>query len=278
MKQIYTLTNDYLFKKIFTEEKYLKILLLDLFDVKANKIRYLNPELIKNNKVGKAGIVDILLEVDDEIVILELQNIDKHNFKERLLFYSSNVITNHCLKKGDNYSKLQGLKVYAILNYNLTNKVNCVVDLKEDDNKVFIEKLEYKIFDITKIDKNDKNSKYYEIINLFKNDNLEKLKEIIKGEEYQEILEKMKIYNQEKEEYQKMEDIYKMWMEEEENYDAAYEDGVNAGISQGKTLGITQGEKNKTIDIAKNMLNKNIDINLISEITNMSIKDINAIK
>ena len=274
MKQIYTLTNDYLFKKIFTKEKYLKILLLDLFGVKANNIRYLNPELIKDNKVQKAGIIDILLEIDDEIVILELQNIDKHNFKDRLLYYSSAIIHNHCLRKSENYSKLQGLKVYAILNYNLTNKINCVVDLKEDDNKIFIEKLEYKIFDITKIDENDKRCKYYEIINLFKNDNLEKLKEIIKSKEYREILKQIENYNKNEEEYEKMEDIYKMWMEEEENYDAAYEDG----ITKGKTLGITQGEKNKTIDIAKNMLNKNIDINLISEITNMSIKDINAIK
>ena len=79
-----------------------------------------------------------------------------------------------------------------------------------------------------------------------------------------------------------MEDIYKMWMGEEENYDAAYEDGVNAGISQGKTLGITQGitqgEKNKTIDIAKNLLKQKVDINTIATATNLSIKEINALK
>ena len=67
-----------------------------------------------------------------------------------------------------------------------------------------------------------------------------------------------------------MEDIYKMWMEEEENYDAAYEDGVENGI--------TQGEKNKTIDIAKNMLEEKVDIALISKYTNLSIKEINALK
>ncbi len=93
---IYILDNDYLFKKIFRNELYLKKLLLDFFDVKARKIVYLNTELIKSNKNDKVGIVDLLLDVDGEIVILELQNINRHNFKERLLFYSSSIIANYC--------------------------------------------------------------------------------------------------------------------------------------------------------------------------------------
>ncbi|MCI9435024.1 MAG: hypothetical protein HFI86_07145 [Bacilli bacterium] len=85
--KIYTLENDYLFKKIFRSELYLKQLLRNMFNVKANKIIYLNTKLVKTNKNCKVGIVDMLLNVDDEIVILELQNIDRHNFEERLLFY-----------------------------------------------------------------------------------------------------------------------------------------------------------------------------------------------
>lgn len=72
--KIYTLENDYLFKKIFSNELYLKQLLLDLFNVKVKNINYLNTTLIKANKNVKAGIVDLLLEIDKEIVILELQN------------------------------------------------------------------------------------------------------------------------------------------------------------------------------------------------------------
>ena len=84
----------------------------------------------------------------------------------------------------------------------------------------------------------------------------------------------MEIYNQNKEEYQKMEDIYKMMMEEKLSFSGVYRDALEEGI----TKGIRRGEKNKTIAIAKNMLSKNIDINLISEITNMSIKDIQALR
>lgn len=80
--KVYTLENDYLFKKIFSNERYLKQLLKDMFNVKTNKIVYLNTELVKINKNSKVGIVDMLLNIDNEIVILELQNIDCHNFED----------------------------------------------------------------------------------------------------------------------------------------------------------------------------------------------------
>lgn len=38
MRKIYTLDNDYLFKKVFSNEEYLKQLLLDFFNVKCDKI------------------------------------------------------------------------------------------------------------------------------------------------------------------------------------------------------------------------------------------------
>ncbi len=280
--KFYNLMNDHLFKRIFTEEKYLKILLFNLFDVKVNHVSYLNPELIKSNEYQKAGIVDLLLEIDNDIVILELQNIDEHNFRERLLYYSSGVIYTRCLGKSKDFRKLKKIKVYAILNYSL-------FDDSDDDgvyltrkNQLFSENLEYKIFDLTKIDEKNNNSNNYELVNLFKTTDLNKLKEIIKNKEYREILEKMEIYNQIEEEYKKMEDIYKMMMEEKVNFSGVYEDaleeGISKGISKGIRCGIKRGEKNKTIDIAKNMLSKNMDINLISEITNISIKDIQALR
>ena len=165
---IYNLSNDYLFKKIFTNDKYLKQLLLDLFEVNVNTIEYLNTELLKTNKFNKVGIVDMLLKINGEIVILELQNLDRHNFKERLLFYSSNIISNYCLSESEDYNKLRNVKVYAIVNYNLLNdKIMNKVNLKTE-NRIFTSKLEYQIFDLTKVDKNNQRNKYYEIVNLFK--------------------------------------------------------------------------------------------------------------
>ena len=56
------------------------------------------------------------------------------------------------------------------------------------------------------------------------------------------------------------------------------EEGIKQGIKQGIEQGIEQGTKEKTIEIIKSMLKKELDINLISEITNESIEEINKIK
>ena len=47
---------------------------------------------------------------------------------------------------------------------------------------------------------------------------------------------------------------------------------------QGKLEGIKTGEENKAISIAKAMKNKNMDINLISEITGLSVEEIHKLR
>lgn len=56
--------------------------------------------------------------------------------------------------------------------------------------------------------------------------------------------------------------------------DAGYDKGVEAGIQQGIEL----GQKYKTLIIAKKMKEKNIDINTISQITGLTIKEIQNLK
>ena len=52
------------------------------------------------------------------------------------------------------------------------------------------------------------------------------------------------------------------------------EQGIEKGIEQGIEKGIKEGIEQQTIELTKNMLKKNIDINQISEITGLSIDKI----
>ena len=54
-----------------------------------------------------------------------------------------------------------------------------------------------------------------------------------------------------------------------------YDDGKEAGKAEGKVEGIEEGAKAKEIEIAKNLLNKGISIDLVSESTGLSIEDLN---
>ena len=52
---------------------------------------------------------------------------------------------------------------------------------------------------------------------------------------------------------------------------------IQEGIEQGIEKGIEQGIEQQTIELTKNMLKKNIDINQISEITGLSTDEITKI-
>ena len=54
----------------------------------------------------------------------------------------------------------------------------------------------------------------------------------------------------------------------------AYLYGNQIMLEEERRLGIEQGEKMKAISMAKNMKNRNMDINLISELTGLSIEEI----
>ena len=64
--------------------------------------------------------------------------------------------------------------------------------------------------------------------------------------------------------------------------DQGYRDGLSQGKAEGKIEGFSQGKvegKNeRNIEIAKNMLAKNMEIELISEITSLTEDEINSLK
>ena len=58
---------------------------------------------------------------------------------------------------------------------------------------------------------------------------------------------------------------------EDAGYDKGLAQGISQGLAKGISQGIAQGSKNKQIEIVKKMLAKKIDLNTISEITELSI-------
>ncbi|MCI9586145.1 MAG: hypothetical protein HFH45_05905 [Bacilli bacterium] len=58
----------------------------------------------------------------------------------------------------------------------------------------------------------------------------------------------------------------------------AKEEGLAEGRASGLAEGIEQGSKQKEINIAQNMLNKNMDIEIISEITGLTKEEIETLK
>ena len=59
---------------------------------------------------------------------------------------------------------------------------------------------------------------------------------------------------------------------------SSYELGIERGIEQGIEQGITKGSKQKEIEIAKKMLEKNKEISEIMEFTGLTKKEIESLK
>ena len=56
------------------------------------------------------------------------------------------------------------------------------------------------------------------------------------------------------------------------------EEGRREGLQQGIQQGIQQGMQDERTKIALNLLKENIDINVISKVTNLTIEEINKLK
>ncbi len=74
-------------------------------------------------------------------------------------------------------------------------------------------------------------------------------------------------------------EYYKGWCtREEDNVFMDYQTGLENGKEEGMKEGIEEGTKSNRIIVAKKMLEKNININDISEITELSINEIEKLK
>ncbi len=123
-----------------------------------------------------------------------------------------------------------------------------------------------------------KETKYYELVSLFKMKDLDKLERIINNNLNKEILNCIRIYNLDREERRKMDDIAQMMMNETEHYDTAYEAGIEIGTERGISIGINQGISQEKTLIAKNLINKNVDIALIADVTGLTFEQISSLE
>ena len=111
-------------KELFRNEIVRKAFLSDILGIPEEEIRtarLLNPFLRKRYKKQKLGILDILLELNDDTRInIEIQLKASSSWDRRQIFYLSKLFTSD-LKVGENYSKLKRCIGISILDFNLTD-------------------------------------------------------------------------------------------------------------------------------------------------------------
>lgn len=112
-------------KRVFRNEKVCKYFLSDVLKIPVEKIKsikYLDTHLLRRYHRQKSGILDILVELNDDTKInIELQlKIMKH-WDKRQMFYLAKLYTEE-LMMGEKYEKLKRCIGISILDFNLTNR------------------------------------------------------------------------------------------------------------------------------------------------------------
>ena len=277
------LTVDYAFKRVFGKngnESILKDLLESILNIEIKSITIQNPEIPKNMKDGKIGVLDVRAELNgDEITEVEMQVQDQHNIDKRSPTYLTKIYSDQ-LKEGEQYIEVKKVVVINILNFNYykRNSYHSVARMMFEESKEN-EKVDLGYIVEDKYATKDLEMHFIELPKFRKKDpdmsnKLEQWLCLICDEE-----DKIKMAESKNEEIEKAKkELEKLAMnpEDRELYELrlkAIRDEMNIRYS-----GYIDGKAERNIEIAKNLLKKQMPIQDIAEVTGLSLEEIENLK
>ena len=278
------LTFDFMFKGIFMNNlEILKEFIIYQLDMNLNsnecKIELLNSELPKENKKEYKKTVDIYVSINNYIYTnIEVNREYFKDVKGRNMLFADKLYS-MMLKQGKNISELNK-KIFVQINLNAMEKLDKnkskisigsdrVVMFGLDSNQIYTENK----FTLVKYLEYYRNIYYNEDNKLSKS---EKWLVVLTSRNFKELYDLLgNVLDEEKRdtisewEMQKLDELVEVTKHEN-----AIKEGRELGIQQGIKEGIQQGIQQNKIEVVTNMLNKNLDIDLISEISGISEEEI----
>ncbi len=269
---------DYGFKRLFGEEPN-KDLLLDFLNEllkdqegKITEISYLPNEKLPISVGDRKAIFDIYCTNENgEQFIVEMQKAEQKFFKDRTVFYSTFPIQEQARNKDKFWNfELKAVYTIGILDFVFEesdpDKYRHDVKLTEQETKeVFYDKLTYIYLEMPKFNKNEKELKTRFEKWMFVLKNLPKLDRIpveLKEQIFLKLFETAEIAKLNPDEYKQYEASVNAYRDIFNIKNTAFEKGIEKGKIEGK------------IEDAKKMLEKGLEINLISEITGLTKQEI----
>ena len=285
----FNVLNDYFVRYLFSDKgsesillDFINSIMLDSGMKTFRSVEILTPFNYKENYEDKETIADVkCITQNGSVVIIEIQLQGNSKFPERILYYwASNY--SKLLKQGEKYDALTPVISINLLNFNLDESNNihsCYMIYDTVNQRLLTDHLQIHIIELKKFQynllKHDLDC-WLKFFTMKEKDNKEKImSELVKEKTIMEEVQR-KYNNFIKDrlmmnEYDKRQAyLYgnQIMLEEERRL------GIEEGLKKGIEKGIEQGEKNKAISMAKNMKARDMDLNLISELTGLSIEEI----
>ena len=284
METFYTCRNDRAFKEVFlnpNNSDLLKALLEFILKIKIDKLEIKKTELLSGNVNIKDKRVDAIVHTGNKKIEIEINSQNKDYLHTRSTAYICNIYQSNA-SVGDTYNEdtdivqvnltwglgrnNDEMKIYKIMNEKgeLYVKNFIIYEINMD----YYDKIWY-----SKNEEEIKKNQYMIMLDLDKKE----LKNMPKDKIVDKYITNVTIVNNDPE--------FQKYMSEEEDkkkiqnslLSEAKEEGISQGYTSGINDGISKGENKKSIEIAKNMLKKNMSIEDISDITGLSIEEINKL-
>ena len=284
---------DFGFIKIFGEEAS-KPLLIDFLtcllpETKIVDLSFKDKEQLGPSEQDRKAVFDLYcVNSNGERIIIELQRAKQNYFKDRTIYYSSFPIQEQAERGGWNY-ELKAVYCVGILDFAFDEKENTevihTVQLKNQNNQVFYDKLKYVYLELPHFNKteNQLDTRLDKWLYFIKNlEDFETIPEIFRDDVFIQAFEKAEIANYNDAEKYRYQESLKVFRDNQNTFDyameTAYNEGTNNGIEQGIEQGIIKGILEGKIEVAKNAMLLGLDIDSIMKLTGLSKQQIQELQ
>ena len=291
--EIISLGFDMLFKKVFADDNNIERLEglisawlnVDYKEIKG-RVKLLNNQKPLKNRKDKEQEYDVVgyINLESGKVILNIEiNMTKGSVLLRNFTYAANLFTRQFNNK-DDYKNVSSLIQLSFDNFEINEENPKIVKhcyMKDEENKIVEENFEVIHINIEKCREvwyhkdienvNEEDRGLVLIGALLTLTNIEEFKQCMEDINMDEGIKEN--ITDAVEEFSVDKEIYVAYDREKEK-----ERIHRTDVLMAKDEGLKEGAKNEKIEIAKNMLKNNIDISIISNCTNLPVKEIKKLQ
>jgi predicted transposase/invertase (TIGR01784 family) len=264
------LFTDFGFKRLFGNEENKDILIDFINTLLVDKqtiigLKYLNSEVLGKTITDRKAIYDLYCENDKgEKFIVEIQRAEQEFFKERSIFYASRAIDEQSIKGEWDYN-WQAVYTIAMMDFTFSgmgyNKVKSDVILFDQENQVkFTDKLRFIYLEMPKFNKtiDELETNYDKWLYLLKNiSNLDNIPPKLQKAFFEKVFHIAEVSNYSPQERRQYEESLKYYRD--------YHNTIAFEFKKGK------------IEVAKNLKNLGVSIEIIIQSTGLTEEEISQI-
>ena len=278
--KFYSCKYDRAFKEVFLKERnkdLLKVLLESILKLKIKEIKLIPNELNEENLLVRRKTLDALIETDIGKIGIEVNSNNRPYVHLRNMAYICDLYASYTLSKEKYTDKVDIIQINLSYELGINHKKLSIYKIMDDEENLYVNN--FKIYEINMdyylklwYDKNEKEIKeneYLVMLGLDKEE-LEAFSKKIKNEKVEKYMSEIKKVNGKT--------VFKRFISYEQDKEFIKNSELSEAKDEGIKEGIKEGSYDKQIEIAKNLLNENMDIKTISKVTGLSIENINKLK